>query len=202
MRKHKKKNRAAMCAKTALVAGLAAVMITGFAQVNNSAKAFEAAQKAKEEATANVIPVAVVVEIEPKAPALYDVPLSEELQLHIFAECEKRNVDPAIVLAMIERESYYTADAIGDNGNSYGLCQVQPRWWYAKMVELNCTDLLDPFQNVTVGIDILADLMEANGGDVAKALVCYNQGSYKGTVTDYAKAVLMKADALKAGEKL
>lgn len=202
MRKHKKKNRAAICAKTAILAGLAAVMITGFVRVDRSAKAFEAAQKAKEEATANVIPVAAVVEIEPEAPALYDVPLSEELQLHIFAECEKRNVDPAIVLAMIEQESCYTVDVVGDNGNSYGLMQIQPKWHYARMLELNCTDLMDGKQNVTVGIDILDEQIDRYEGDVAKALTAYNAGSFRGTVTEYAKSVLMKADALKAGETL
>ena len=37
-------------------------------------------------------------EIEVK---FFDVPLSEELQLHIFSECEKHNIAPAIVIAFI-----------------------------------------------------------------------------------------------------
>lgn len=110
----------------------------------------------------------------------YDVPLSEELQLHIFQECEKHNIAPAIVIAMIERESNYKADAIGDNGNSLGLMQIQPKWNQKRMSRLGCTDLLDPYQNVTVGIDLLAELIEEDA-DLYWVLMAYNAGQSKAT---------------------
>lgn len=131
--------------------------------------------------------------------ALFDVPLDEKLQLHIIDEAEEHGIDPAIVMAMAYRESTYRADAIGDNGNSYGLLQVQPRWHYERMQKLGCTDLLDPYQNVTVAIDYLAEQINQYGGDLAKGLTAFNRGSYNGTVTQYAKSVMAIAEELKEG---
>ena len=132
----------------------------------------------------------------------YDVPLSEELQIHIFEECEKHNISPSIVIAMIERESDYTADAIGDNGKSFGLMQIQKHYHQERMNRLGCTDLLDPFQNVTVGIDILAELIEKNS-DLYWVLMAYNGGqSYanrnmnSGIYSDYAIEVVARASEL------
>lgn len=187
---------------------LTAGAVWGFATVNTKAQAFEASQEAKAaEVSARLHYIAAQVETEPAptptpAPVLYDVPLEDELQLFIISECESKNVDPAVVLSMIYRESRFTADVIGDNGNSFGYMQIQPRWWYGKMADLGCTDLLDGKQNVTVGIDILADLLERYEGDYSKALTAYNTGAFRGTVTEYANAVIVKAEALKAGETL
>lgn len=105
----------------------------------------------------------------------FDVPLSEDLQDHIFRECEKYNVDPAIVVAMIERESTFRESVVGDNGNSFGLMQIQPRWHKARMERLGCHNLLDPYQNVTVGVDLLAELINMGRG-LDWALMAYNGG--------------------------
>lgn len=131
---------------------------------------------------------------------LYDVPLDAELQFHIIGLCEEHHIDPAIVMAMIWKESRFHADSVGDGGNSLGLMQIQPRWHSKRMEKLGCTDLLDPHQNVMVGIDYLAEQLDRFDGDIAKALVGYNQYTYKGTVTAYAKSVLEKAEELR-GER-
>jgi soluble lytic murein transglycosylase-like protein len=131
---------------------------------------------------------------------LYDVPLDEELQLHIISEAEEHGIDPAIIVAMAFRESCYTADAIGDNGNSYGLLQIQPRWHYERMQKLGCPDLLDPFQNVTVGVDYLAEMLDWYDCDMGKALTAYNKGHYAGTVTEYALTIMEMAEELGGGK--
>ena len=128
---------------------------------------------------------------------LYDVPLDAELQFHIIGLCEEHHIDPSIVMAMIWKESRFHADSVGDGGNSFGLMQIQPRWHSKRMEKLGCADLLDPHQNVVVGIDYLAQSIRRYDGDVAKALVAYNQGHYNGTVTAYAKSVLAKAEELR-----
>lgn len=135
-------------------------------------------------------------EAEPPV-ALYDVPLEEDLQIYIVNLCEEKHIDPAIVMAMAFYESTYRTDAIGDGGNSYGLLQVQPKWHYERMQRLGCLNLLDPFQNVMVGIDYLCELVNRYG-DIEKALTAYNSGSYNGTVTYYAKSVIAQADVLSA----
>ena len=124
---------------------------------------------------------------------LYDVPLDYDLQLHIISEAIEHNIDPAIIIAMAYKESTYRTDAIGDGGSSYGLLQIQPKWHYKRMQKLGCTDLLDPYQNVTVAVDYLAEQINRYGGDVAKGLTAYNKGHYSGKVTNYAKTVIAMA---------
>ena len=100
------------------------------------------------------------LETEPEV-VLYDVPLDVSLQEHIVKQADKAEIDPAIIVAMAYKESTYNHEAIGDSGNSYGLLQVQPKWHYGRMQKLGCTDLLDPYQNVTVAVDYLCELVTA-----------------------------------------
>lgn len=141
----------------------------------------------------------------------YDVPLSDDLQDHIALLCEKYHIDPAIVTAMIFKESTYRSHLLGDGGKSYGLMQVQKRWHEERMDKLGVTDLFDPFQNVTVGIDILAGHIEAYDGNVEMALVAYNMGTTgarrncfsKGVYSSkYSRAVLEKAEELRKDVKI
>jgi soluble lytic murein transglycosylase-like protein len=138
--------------------------------------------------------VEAVVATEPHV-VLYDVPLDEELQLHIIERADAHGIDPAVIVAMACKESSYRPSAIGDGGKSFGLLQIQPRWHSARMNKLGCADLLDPYQNVVVGIDYLCDLL-SKYGDMGKALTAYNRGHYNGTVTQYAKTILAHAEKL------
>lgn len=143
-------------------------------------------------------PLVKLIETPSPEPALlYDVPLAADLQNHVAITCEAHHIDPAVVVAMIWQESSFDANTIGDGGESFGLMQVQPKWHYQRMQALGCPDLLDPFQNVTVGVDYLAECLDRYDGDLAAALVAYNQGHFNGTVTDYALSVLDKAAELR-----
>lgn len=113
---------------------------------------------------------------EPLDPTIYDVPLSDELQAYIANLCEEHHIEPEIVIGLIEKESTFNPDAVGDNGNSLGLMQIQPKWHKERMERLGCDDLLDPFQNVTVGVDILSELIDGYG-DTERALMVYNAGA-------------------------
>lgn len=135
-----------------------------------------------------------VVVTEPPV-AVYDVPLEVPLQEHIIEQADEHGIDPAVIVAMACKESSYRPSAIGDSGKSFGLLQIQPRWHSARMSKLGCTDLLDPYQNVVVGIDYLCDLL-SKYGDMGKALTAYNRGHYNGTVTQYAKTILAHAEKL------
>lgn len=139
------------------------------------------------------------IETEPPV-ILYNVPLSADLQLHIISEAEAHGIDPAIIFAMAYRESTYNPGAIGDGGNSFGLLQIQPRWHSERMQRLGCHDLLDPFQNVTVAVDYLDEMLGWYGGDIAAALTAYNRGHYSGTITQYAWNVLATAEKLAVTE--
>ena len=136
---------------------------------------------------------------EPEPVATYPVPLDEELQLFIIEQAEAHGIDPVVVFCMIYQESSFEASKIGDGGASFGLMQIQPKWHSERMKKLGCDDLLDPYQNVTVGIDYYAECLNKYDGDHAKALTAYNQGSFKGVVNEHAQAVLAKIEAMEAG---
>lgn len=110
-----------------------------------------------------------------KAVTYYNVPLARETQDQIFKLCFEYGIDEKIVIAMCWRESLFRADAVGDNGHSFGLMQIQQRYHGERMERLGVDNLLDPVQNVTVGIDFIAELY-GKYGDIEKALVCYNCG--------------------------
>lgn len=135
---------------------------------------------------------------------LWAVPLEEDLQKHIADLCEEYHIIPELVLAVIEQESQFNPEEIGDSGNSLGLMQIQPRWHSERMQRLGCDDLLDPYQNVIVGVDILAEKLAK--GSTEWALMAYNGGNQyadalqaRGEVSEYAKAVIMLAEELKGG---
>lgn len=132
----------------------------------------------------------------------FDVPLDEDLQDYIFLLCRDHNIKPELVISMIKKESNFNSSSIGDNGNSYGLMQIQPRWNQSRMESLGCTDLLDPYQNITVGIDLLSELFDT-GKSVEWVLMAYNGGtSYanrkekSGEISNYAYTVLNNSEKI------
>lgn len=147
-------------------------------------------------------PVAEIMpEVEVETVSVYDVPLDLDLQLFIVRLCEEHHIDASVVMAMIDRESKFDADVIGDNGDALGLMQVQPKWHRERMDKLGVTDLMDPYQNVTVGINYLVELLEREKG-LEWALAAYNAGptgANKGYGDNYANAVLTNSEILKEG---
>ena len=149
------------------------------------------------------IPEPIIPEPSPEqyTAYIYDVPMEDKLQIFIARLCEKHHIDPAIVLGMAQRETNFNANAIGDGGDSFGMWQVQPKWHQERMDKLGVTDLLDPYQNVTVSVDYLVEMLGWYDGDIAKALTAYNQGNYRGVVSEYAKAVLENGENIQKGMK-
>lgn len=129
------------------------------------------------------------VAVTEQAP-LYDVPLSDDLQLYISRLCDQYGVDMSLVLAIIGQESNYNAGALGDGGNSIGLMQIQPQHHQKRMDKLGVTDITDPYQNVTVGIDLLAELMSENKG-TEWVVTAYNAGA---EIADYNKAIGIRSE--------
>lgn len=129
-----------------------------------------------------------------------EIPLEPEVQSYIVELCDQNGIDPAIVFAIIWRESRYDADVIGDNGNAVGLMQIQERFHADRMARLGCDNLSNPLQNVTVGIDYLAELIGRQNG-VEWAVMAYNAGATganrRGGTSDYARDVLAEAERMR-----
>lgn len=110
-------------------------------------------------------------------PLIYDIPLSGQVQHHIKDICAEYDVDMELVLAIIQRESQYNANAISADGLAYGLMQIVTICHKERMKRLEVTDILNPYQNVEVGIDTLAYLFDRYGKDNTNyVLMCYNMG--------------------------
>lgn len=101
--------------------------------------------------------------------------LPEEVQIYTYCLCKEKGVRYALILAMIEHESGYEYDCIGDDGESLGYMQVMQRCHEDRMEELGATDLMNPYQNINVGVDYIAELVEKYG-TIQDALAAYNYG--------------------------
>lgn len=125
-----------------------------------------------------------------------DISLSNEIQHYIYELGWEYDINPILVMAIIQKESKCDPDAIGDSGKSIGLMQIQQQWHTARMKKLKCTDLRDPYENITVGMNYLAELFE---GDQSTewVLMAYNGGrtwankhASIGYTTKYAREVI------------
>lgn len=88
---------------------------------------------------------------------------------YIEETAESYGISPKLVKAIIEVESGGDANAIGDNGNSLGLMQIQPRYHAQRLKEGE--SLLDP----KVNGEILSEIMDKYS-TLDEALTVYNAG--------------------------
>ena len=123
------------------------------------------------------------------------------MQKYTYIICNQAGVEYTKVLAMIEIESGYQWGAVGSGGD-IGYMQIMQKWHEERMEKLGCGNIYDPFQNIRVGVDYLAELLEKYGGSYEKALTAYQSGpsgAYKYwfsagvNASPYAKEVLAKA---------
>lgn len=93
----------------------------------------------------------------------------------VAAAALRRNLDPALVHAVILAESNYRADALSPAG-AIGLMQVMPDTGILYGVQAE--DLHHPEKNLRAGTAFLADLLKMFGGDLELALAGYHAGPY------------------------
>ncbi len=119
-----------------------------------------------------------------------------EVQQYTYVVCGNYGVDYELILAMIEIESAYCSDAVSECG-AVGYMQVIEKWHKDRMERLNVDDLRDPYSNIIVGVDYMAELLEQYPEEVALGI--YNMG-YKAVdfwndgkiITSYAEKVLSR----------
>lgn len=132
------------------------------------------------------------------------IPLEDGFQDYIAGLCRSYGVPMPLVLAVIARESDFDANLVDDNGQSYGLMQIQPQWHRERMKRLGVIDLLDPAQNVQVGIDYLSELLDLGKGE-EYAVMFYNGGEIhanaffkRGEMSHYCADVMRMRDCIEA----
>lgn len=135
---------------------------------------------------------------EVKFIPITEIKLDAEMQEWIWNYCNSKNISPALVMAIIERESSCNSACIGDYGNSFGYMQIYKKWHIDRMEKLGVTDLLDGKQNIMVGVDYLLELFQENP-NATWVLNAYNGGrSYalRKSDTDYSVDVLDRSAVL------
>ena len=138
------------------------------------------------------------------ATVTYPVPLDQDLQDYIVETAKSYGVAPSIVFAIIGVETGGTFDpnSMGDYQDdgfprSFGLMQIWEEHHHERCARLNAYNLLDPYQNVRVGIDFLAELLDS-GHTIDECLTYYNTGYWQ-EPNEYARTVLCNAEQILEG---
>lgn len=103
-----------------------------------------------------------------------DVDLDEELQEFTYCLCYCYNIDFALVMAQMQVESEFKANAVSSTGD-YGLMQINEgnHEWLTET--LGVKDFLDPKESIRSGIYVLRLLFEKYD-DTSQVLMVYNMG--------------------------
>lgn len=108
----------------------------------------------------------------------YQVPFGElpdDIQIYTHEICGRYDLPTEIVFAMMQHESRFNSEAIGDDGQSFGYMQVMEKWHKDRMERLGVTYLKNPEENILVAVDYLSELYQKYG-DMTSALMAYNCG--------------------------
>lgn len=105
-------------------------------------------------------------------PLECDMP--DEQQEFLYYLCDGYDLDFALVMAVIQRESNFDPDAISRT-NDYGLMQINIRNHAWLTDTLGLTDFLDPYENMRCGCFVLRKLFEKYQ-DTDMVLMAYNMG--------------------------
>lgn len=136
---------------------------------------------------------------QPETWVRYAVGLDDDLQRYIEDVCREYDIEASVVMAVIDVESGCDPSTVGDSGNSWGLMQIYSTQHTARCVRLGAWNLLDPRQNIRVGVDFLAELLDCGHG-MEWALSWYN--GHGGEPCDYSIAVLHRAEQLMESAQL
>lgn len=100
-----------------------------------------------------------------------DLFANEKLQKQFLQICRDYEIDPYLMLALMKKESAFIPTV--SNGNCIGLCQINEHCHKNRMEKLDCDNLYDPYQNMLVAADYLAELLNSKR-DTTEALMYYN----------------------------
>lgn len=96
----------------------------------------------------------MIPKAEPEIILPDTVPLEGKYQVHAQELCYEYHISYSLVLAVVESESSFIWQE-GDGGKSIGWAQIRKCNWYKYGL-----DASDPYDNLEIGIRMLADLKE------------------------------------------
>ena len=102
------------------------------------------------------------------------VKVEEAKEVSIYERYGKLyGISPKLLKAIAKVESGEQPSIVGDDGESIGLFQIQPKWHAQRLKEGE--SLLDPEVNTRIACEILTELMEKYGA-LDEVLTAYNRG--------------------------
>lgn len=113
-----------------------------------------------------------------------ELPISEDVQKHLYAVCRESGIDYAFALATIAHESSFNENATHHNSNGTtdrGLCQVNSCWVkdLKELGYITCAeDLYNPYKCIDCGMWVLKSCVDELG-NTESAYYAYNTGRYK-----------------------
>ena len=124
-----------------------------------------------------------------------------------FTEVKDGKITTSSLKSICKYESDYQVDCDGTSGDK-GLCQIVEHFHTDRMEKLNVTDIYDPYSNILLCADFLAELKSGQyGGDIYFVLMAYNMGlsgatkHYEdGKISEYAYKVMDKYVNLKGDD--
>lgn len=124
----------------------------------------------------------------------------KKINQYIIEISEDYYICPELIMAMVEKESMYNPFA--ENGSCIGLMQINEKWHADRMERLGVTDLYDPYSNILVGVDYIAELAEEYE-DIGLVLMMYNMKHdtafnlyEQGILSKYAESILERSAEL------
>lgn len=100
-----------------------------------------------------------------------DTYLSPEIVAYCESIAEEYSICPELLESIIEHES--GGNHVATNGNCKGLMQVYEKYHKGRMKRLGVSNIYDPYGNILVGTDYLAELFHENE-DIYLVLMKYN----------------------------
>lgn len=184
-----------------LLVTLAMILIICSASIETKDVEIESSQPTSEivEETSEIIEQTTQIEVF----TIYNVPLSEDLQIYTQKVCKEYSVPFDMVIAIMYVESRFNQEA--RNGDCYGLMQVNAIN-AEELKSIGVYDLTDAKQNIKGGVYLLSKALTKF--DLSGALIAYNCGESGAkeklnsgiTSTDYTRKVLKYAANLKVKE--
>ena len=101
-------------------------------------------------------------------------PIFSDVVKAAYEKGKKHEINPLIVLAVIEVESAFKPFAVSSKG-AYGLMQINYRVW-RKELSIDFARIFEIEYNIDLGIKILKRYLEKSAGDISRALHLYNNG--------------------------
>lgn len=138
------------------------------------------------------LPLSQLETEEQQSAVLYDVPLGDSVQQHLINKCSDANIDPKLMLAIIEHESRFQPDVVSAT-HDYGLCQIN-RCHLDKFYSEYGDNIFDPYANISYGVDLLSYYMGKADENERQALLMYQYGESgaKGRTTSKAVEEILK----------